>query len=110
MKIIREETVGFRSELKITDDVLKMIIDSFIIEYNVDRSSMPDITGDLLCRILDRKDDSEEIKIEGKNYAFSSFLNEFLLKHLDDNDIPGLKMEQYIIPNASATPITYLSD
>lgn len=111
MKIIHKETVVFRTQLEITDNALKMIIDSFCIEYNVNRSSMPDITGDLFCRMMDpRNKIEEEIEIEGKTYAFFPFFREFLTKHLDDKDIPGLSLYRYSIPDTSGHSITYLCD
>lgn len=111
MKIIHDGTIIFRTQLEITDDALKMIIESFCIEYNVNKSSMPDITGELLCHMMDPKNEiEEEIEIEGKKYAFFPFFREFLTKHLDDEDIPGLSLYRYPIPCTSGHSITYLRD
>lgn len=111
MKIIHDGTVIFRTQLEITDDALKMIIESFCIEYNVNKSSMPDITGELLCRMMDPKNEiEEEIEMEGRKYAFFPLFREFLTKHLDDEDIPGLSLYRYPIPRSSGQSITYLRD
>ena len=111
MKVIRDETVRFRTQLEITDDALKMIVDSFCLEYNVNKSSMPDITGELLCRMMDPKNEiEEEIEMEEQKYAFFPFFREFLTKHLDDEDIPGLSLYRYPVPCTSGHSITYLRD
>lgn len=104
------QTLYRKSYMQVTEDARKAILDNFCAEYEVDRDTMPELTDEFLTDIVGRKNGDSDTSIlvttSAGEQPLIPILVEFLIKHLDDGDIPELNTKVFDTPEGCITLIT----
>lgn len=101
MKILMKQEVLMTEGFEVTEEARKIIRDMFCEEYDVDKSSMPELTDALLADIIYCKDESTTIKLSGMENKLAPLMNDFLIHHIENLKIEGLKYCSYSVPDGT---------
>ena len=107
MKLVMFEVARIQREVEIDDKLLERLSEIFCKEYNVDKSSMPDLTCLQFYNILRVKNDVVTVKKNGEECKLYPLLKEFLAKHLRMSDIFRFDPQLRIFPDTETTVLTF---
>ena len=102
MKILMNQEVLCITGFEVTEEAREIIRDMFCEEYDVDKTSMPELTDALLADIIYCRDEPTIVtKRDGTKRRLAPMLNAFLIHHIENAEIKGLNYCRYEIPNGT---------
>lgn len=102
MKILMNQEVLCITGFEVTEEAREIIRDMFCEEYDVDKTSMPELTDALLADIIYCRDEPTMVtKNNGRKCWLAPLMNDFLIHHIEDSEIKGLNYCRHEIPNGT---------